>query len=226
MSLDDTAAGSAPPGFATSARVRLAGAARDLVDAVLGTLDVDDGVLDGAADDVARVAERVRAAAGARYGRSGETPPESHRDYLPRSPVVGVASPIAPPLEWDVGDDGVVVAQGEFPVACEGPPGYVHGGWVALTFDEVLGITNAAAGFAGMTGRLTIRYRRPTPLAQPVRVECHVEKVEGRRIVTRARLVVDGATTAECEGLFVQPSPERVREYFGDRPAYGHGQTS
>jgi hypothetical protein len=53
-----------------------------------------------------------------------------------------------------------------------------------------------------------------------------VEKVEGRRIVTRAKLLVDGATTAECEGLFVRPSPERVREYFGDRPAYGHGRSS
>ncbi len=226
MDIDDTAAGAAPAGFATPARVRLAGAERDLVDAVLGTLAVDDAVLDAAARDITRVAEHVRAEAGHAYGRSGETPPESHDDYLPRSPVVGHASPIAPPLGWEVAGDGSVVARGEFPVACEGPPGYVHGGWVALTFDEILGITNAVAGYAGMTGRLTIRYRRPTPLARPVRVEGRVEKVEGRRIVTRARLLVDGTTTAESEGLFVRPSPERVREYFGDRPAYGRGSAS
>jgi hypothetical protein len=45
-----------------------------------------------------------------------------------------------------------------------------------------------------------------------------VTRVEGRRIVTRAALAVDGDLTAECEGLFVQPTPERRREYFGDRP--------
>jgi hypothetical protein len=44
-----------------------------------------------------------------------------------------------------------------------------------------------------------------------------VQHVEGRRIVTKATLTVDGDVTAECEGLFVQPTVERRREYFGER---------
>ena len=35
---------------------------------------------------------------------------------------------------------------------------------IAETFDEMLGAANIVAGNPGMTGTLTIRYRKPTPL--------------------------------------------------------------
>jgi acyl-coenzyme A thioesterase PaaI-like protein len=210
--------------FVTSERLRLAAAARDLVDTVLAAHDIDGPILDAAATDIARIVDELRAAARARHGLPAELAADTgHNDYLPRSPVVGVASPIAPPLKWEV-RDGAVHAHGIFPTACEGPPGYVHGGWIALAFDEVLGIANVAAGHSGMTGRLTVRYRRPTPLRREVRFESAVAHVEGRRITTKATLTVDGGLTAECEGLFVQPTPERRREYFGDRSAPEAGQ--
>lgn len=209
--------------FATSERLRLAAAARDLVDTVLAAHDIDGEILDTAATGIARIVDDLRAAAGARHGYPAELAADTgHNDYLPRSPVVGAASPIAPPLQWEA-REGAVHAHGIFPTACEGPPGFVHGGWIALAFDEVLGIANVAAGHAGMTGRLTVRYRRPTPLRREVRFEAAVQHVEGRRIVTRATLTVDGELTAECEGLFVQPTAERRREYFGLRAGAPHG---
>ena len=54
-----------------------------------------------------------------------------HDDYLPRSPLVGEVSPLAPPVEWEL-VDGRIVGHGTYHAAYEGPPGYVHGGWVAL----------------------------------------------------------------------------------------------
>src|SRR6267154_1342438 len=73
--------------------------------------------------------------------------------------LVGVVSPLAPPVEYEY-RDGRLFGRGVFHAAYEGPPGYVHGGWIALGFDEILGMANIASGHPGMTGRLSIRYRR------------------------------------------------------------------
>ncbi|HEY7137211.1 MAG TPA: PaaI family thioesterase [Acidimicrobiia bacterium] len=198
--------------FATAERLRLAAATRDLVDAVVSTRGVDDATLARAADAVSRVVDDLRATD---TGPGAFDLERSHREYEHRSPLVGRASPVAPPFTWRTSGDRVQ-ADGAFPTACEGPPGYVHGGWVALAFDEILGLANAVAGHPGMTGRLTVRYRRPTPLRRDVRFTGWVERVDGRRIVTRATLEADGTVTAEAEGLFVQPTAERRREYFGN----------
>ena len=132
---------------------------------------------------------------------------------MPRSPIVGEASPLAPGVTWEF-VDGVVEARGTFGAPYEGPPGYVHGGWIACAFDEVLGIANICSGHPGMTGRLTIHYRRPTPLFRELRFRAWVDRTEGRRIMSRVE-VYDGDTlTAEGEGVFVQLRPEQAQAYF------------
>jgi acyl-coenzyme A thioesterase PaaI-like protein len=126
--------------------------------------------------------------------------------------------PAAPPLAWDV-RDGRFVAHGTLGLAFEGPPGYVHGGWVALLFDEALGVANVAGGHPGMTGRLSVRYRRPTPLQTELRLEAWTVGRQGRRITTVGTLHAGDTLCAEAEGLFVDIGAERALEYFGDRPA-------
>ena len=74
-----------------------------------------------------------------------------------------------------------------FGAAYEGPPGCVHGGFIAASFDEVLGMTQSMTGHPGMTGTLTIRYRRPTPLHAEIRFEAELDRVEGRKIFTVGR---------------------------------------
>lgn len=202
--------------FVTPARERLAGAARRLVDALL-TAEVDDARLDAAAD----ATEAAVATLATEAGRWGETPRRAerrHEDYLPRSPLVGALHPAAPPFEWDR-RDGRFVAHGVLGAAFEGPPGYVHGGWVALMFDEALGMANVTGGNPGMTARLTVRYRRPTPLRTPVRLEAWTREREGRRITTVGTLHAGDRLCAEAEGLFVEIGAERALEYFGERPA-------
>ena len=49
-----------------------------------------------------------------------------------------------------------------------------------------------------------------------------VDRVEGRRIMSRAEMYDGDTLTAEAEGLFVQPRPELAEQYFG-RPAVGTG---
>ena len=88
----------------------------------------------------------------------------------------------------------------------EGPPGLVHGGVSALVLDQVLGEAAAVGGAPGMTGRLTIHYRRPTPLGD-LTVSARLESREGRKSVVRGELRdADGGVTVEAEGLFILPS--------------------
>jgi acyl-CoA thioesterase FadM len=86
---------------------------------------------------------------------------------------------------------------------------------IALAFDEVLGIANIASGNPGMTGRLIVHYRAPTPLFHELHFRAGLDRVEGRRIMSRAQLWDGETLCAEAEGLFVQPRPERAAEIFG-----------
>ncbi len=201
------------PQFASEPRAQLAQALRVLIEASMSTPDAPDDALLSAAAAVRSVNATLLDTDDVRVAGAGYTP-RAHGDYLPRSPVVGEASPMSPRIDWEI-VDGHCHARGTFTAQYEGPPGFVHGGMVALAFDEVLGIVNIANGCPGMTGTLTIRYRRPTPLYREVRFDAWVERVEGRRIRSRAELWADDTLCAEAEGLFVQPRPELAMEYFG-----------
>ncbi|MDP3714660.1 MAG: PaaI family thioesterase [Mycobacteriales bacterium] len=127
-------------------------------------------------------------------------------DHLRHSPLSGSANPLAPPVElWTEGElDGHPVTRGtvRFGAAYEGPPGHVHGGMVAAMFDELLGRSQGSAGF---TGRLTITYRRPTPLHRDLDLRAAFDRVEGRKRWITATCHLDGVLLTEAEGLFIAP---------------------
>jgi acyl-coenzyme A thioesterase PaaI-like protein len=204
--------------FVTPARMRLAETVRHVIDAVLTAEDATEDELDAAAEAAERIAADLHRVQELHARPSGVRGREemSHDDYLPRSPLVGEVSPLAPPFAYEYRDNRLT-GTGVFHAAYEGPPGYVHGGWIALAFDEILGMANIAAGHPGMTGRLSIRYRRPTPLHTDVTIEGWTEQIDGRRIVTRGTMTAADTVTAEAEGLFVVIDPERALEYFGER---------
>ena len=105
--------------------------------------------------------------------------------------------------------------------AYEGPPGCVHGGMLAAAFDIVLGAAAATAQRPALTGTLTIRYRRPTPLHTEVRYEGEVDRVEERRTHVVARSIVDGRVTCEAEGVFVCVDPATARTRPGRQRVSG-----
>jgi acyl-coenzyme A thioesterase PaaI-like protein len=121
------------------------------------------------------------------------------------SPVVGTLNPQSPPIEMTFDGErirGRAVVDARF----GGPPHTVHGGIVALIFDELLGNTNYCLGMGAMTGTLSIRYQRPTPLDRELELAGWLERVEGRKIFTRGTISVDGEVTASAEGVFLQVS--------------------
>lgn len=127
--------------------------------------------------------------------------------------VSGACNPVAIPLLPDIVDEGLR-ADFAFGRAYEGPPGYVHGGMLAAALDQVLGHANGIAGTPGMTARLTVTYRRPTPLETPAVVYARNLGAEGRKIRAEGRIEVDGKTTVEAEGLFIAPTQTQQYESF------------
>ena len=127
------------------------------------------------------------------------------------SPLMGRANPLAPPLRLQLSDHGVV-GSAVFDSAYEGPPGCVHGGLVAAAFDELLGLVQMHAGQPGMTARLVINYRSPTPLHEELRLEGRVVRVEGRKTYCTGEIHAGDRLCAEAEALFVALDPGRFAE--------------
>jgi hypothetical protein len=89
------------------------------------------------------------------------------RVYLDHARHIGAYNPSFP--EYDIVVDGDR-AHGSvtFPLAFEGPPGIVHGGFLAVFFDCAVQHHNCDVGVAGRTTSLSLRYQRPTPLLTPL----------------------------------------------------------
>lgn len=141
------------------------------------------------------------------------------------SPIMGLSNPLASPLQLDIAEDseGKLTAVGSafFNAAYEGPPGCVHGGILASVFDEVLGFANGVTGNPAVTGTLTVKYRKPTPLYQPLRFEGRCVRVSGRKVFTEGACYHDGVLTAEAEAIFVKIDMSQIAETMGAR---AHGK--
>jgi acyl-coenzyme A thioesterase PaaI-like protein len=124
---------------------------------------------------------------------------------LERSGISGRSNPLAAPLQMRLDEDGICRGTATYGAAYEGPPGCLHGGFVAAAFDDLLGFAQIASGQAGYTGTLTVRMRRPTPLFRPIRYEAGFSRVEGRKIWCWGRAWDDTSLLAETEIVFIAP---------------------
>ena len=196
---------------------RLAGAGREVIERLVATTAPED-VLHRAAD----LLQEASALLGEwPQGRLYEGFAESANAgdphaFFDHSPLQGVSNPLAPPVQIEVAD-GVVHGRVRFGSAYEGPPGSVHGGYVAAAFDEVLGVAQSLGGSPGMTGTLTIRYRKPTPLHTDLRFEARLEWQEGRKIFCTGELYAGELLCAESEGIFISVDISRMAELMAKR---------
>jgi acyl-coenzyme A thioesterase PaaI-like protein len=199
---------------------RLASATRRLVEQMVG-VDASVEVLASAADDLERVVERMgvtsRLSAYEGYAEVANAGGDTSASFE-HSPFCGLANPLSPPVVVRGGPDGVE-ATVRFGAAYEGPPGCVHGGYIAGVFDELLGAAQTYSGTPGMTGTLTIWYRSPTPLHTDLRMVGTYSHTEGRRVYTRGELWAGERLCAEAEAIFVSIPPTRFGELLAERAA-------
>ena len=133
------------------------------------------------------------------------------RLYLDHARHVGAFNPGFP--EYSIAVDGDRAAGTvTFPLAYEGPPSLVHGGFLALLFDCVVQHHNCDVGVAGKTTSLALRYRRPAPLLAPLRFELERTAGDGRiRSTGRLYRIGDTDNRVLCEA--------EVDAVAGDRSA-------
>jgi acyl-coenzyme A thioesterase PaaI-like protein len=199
----------------------LAESLRRLMDAAVLTT-ATDSELRAVVTAVETISALLEGADGERLreGVPWPEPERMHRGDVPHNPVIGRANPLAPPMPIRVLADKSVVSEITMRPIHEGPPGALHGGWVASLLDQLLGMANAAAGVGGMTAELTIRYRKGTPLNVPLTISARTDSVDGRKVYASGEIVADGVVTAEATGVFIQPSPGRaaaVKRVLDDR---------
>jgi acyl-coenzyme A thioesterase PaaI-like protein len=191
---------------ADQARIRLAAAMRILItDSFLSTAPIEK--VDEAITHIEAAIEAVGVT-----GVVGSAAAESH--FSDRSPFYGAMNPISMPMvmtkDESFGEFGAVIGTGTFTEPYEGPPGHIHGGFIAAAFDEVLGMAQSLTGRPGMTGTLTIKYRAPTPLNTPIVYKGWVDRVEGRKIFCKGQSFNGETLCAEAEVLFLSMPPEMM----------------
>ena len=196
---------------------RLATAMRRVIDELV-TSDAPEDELEAAAVALERYGDRLeKHPKGSKYeGYAESANAGTPNAFFDQSPIIGLANPIAPPLELRAEGD-VVRGTANFSSAYEGPPGCVHGGWVAAAFDELLGMAQSLTGNPGMTGTLNVVYRKPTPLKTDLRFEARVDEVNGRKIFASGEVYVGDTMTAEATGIFISFRGDTFQELMSLR---------
>lgn len=132
---------------------------------------------------------------------------EHPSDFFPYSPLVGSLNPVSPPATMRrvaVGDRFEIHGEAIFGAAFNGPPDCVHGGVIAALFDELLGSACVVNGIGGYTGTLTVVYRTPTPLGEPLRMRGWHDRSERRKVFAKGTLHAGDTLCAQAEGIFIQ----------------------
>ena len=117
--------------------------------------------------------------------------------------VAGDTNPAAPPLSLVPADGGGVRGEVTLDTVYQGPPGLVHGGWIAALLDQAVGTASFLATSPGLTAKLEVDYRRPTPLFNPLEITAEVERTERRKVYVNGRIRVNGEVTAEAKAIMV-----------------------
>lgn len=187
-----------------SGRRNLAAAMRELIEATtISDVPPDDAnALAASIRDLATEIRQHRELLGViAYGSAHGSFPIANHEILC---VGGASHPMAPGLKhWLDGE--VVRGNVTFNWSYEGPPGHVHGGWVAAIFDHFMGMAHMHAGAPGMTGSLTINYLQPTPLNEPIDLIATIEPIDTRKTKVVAEMTCSGNRLATADAVFIKP---------------------
>lgn len=132
-----------------------------------------------------------------------------HRVYLDHATDIGAFNPCFPEYRFDHLDGETASGQVTFPLVYEGPPGLVHGGFLAVFFDSVIQHQNCVSGLSGKTRSLQVTFRRPTPVLTELRFDITRSQMP-RGITSTARLLLDDEVLCFGEVTTLAMPPEKL----------------
>jgi hypothetical protein len=139
--------------------------------------------------------------------RVGSNHQSHQRVYLDHGYDIGSFNPFFPEYEIEV-EGAQAAGTVSFPLVFEGPPGCVHGGFLAVFFDCVIQHHNCEYGVAGKTTSLNVVYRRPTPILTTLQFQIE-RSADARRITSTAHVELDG--TVLCQATMEAVAGDRSR---------------
>jgi acyl-coenzyme A thioesterase PaaI-like protein len=185
---------------------QLAQSVRRLIDVTIRT-EVDAQTLEAATDKIESATAQLSAAL--MPGSFGVQSTSDGQSIAWGNVVIGVRNPVAPPLVIHHEPDSSVHTDFVLGAAYEGPPGHMHGGVCAMILDHMLGATAHQPGRPAVTGTLTLRYLRGTPLGQPLHAQAHVDRIEGAKTFAVGHIADADGITVQAEGVFIHPRKGR-----------------
>jgi len=111
----------------------------------------------------------------------------------------------------------------------EGWEGVAHGGIVCTILDEVMAWALVAEDNWGVTARISVAFRKPIPIGQPIRADGWVIRSRRRLVETAGRIVdvTTGVELATAKGTYVAADAARkelLRERYRVRAIGSDGE--
>jgi hypothetical protein len=189
---------------------------------VMVTAELPEPAMAELAGALGKLTDAVRPYAGPSRYRSdpstGRRPALEGPALALTNSVTGLLNPLAPPMHIET-HGPVSTGTGVFGPQYEGAPGCVHGGFLAAVLESLLPRPATHLGLAKLTATLTIRYRRPTPIATRVDLRAELGEVNGRKIRTFGTISVAGEVHVEAEAVLVTLPGAAVDPTVGTSPA-------
>jgi acyl-coenzyme A thioesterase PaaI-like protein len=90
-------------------------------------------------------------------------------------------------------------------VRLEGAMGWMHGGYVSLLLDEVMGKALSVQNIRAATAQLNVRFRKPVLLHKEIELRGFMEKQNGRKNLLKGEIreAETGVILAEADALFI-----------------------
>ncbi|MFP5386036.1 MAG: hotdog domain-containing protein [Bacteriovoracia bacterium] len=105
-----------------------------------------------------------------------------------------------------------------FPRRCEGFNSVVHGGYIGMILDEIMGYAVILQrGKLPLTRDMTIKFHRPIFVGNNYKITAVVDKEEGQNFFCKGYIKdQDGAVVAESDGNMFVPTEARAPKILGD----------